>query len=214
MRDLVDILLLLLVLSDFLLLGTSFFRTSIKLATAQGLLLGFLPLFDHALTARTVVLALGTVAVKALAFPRILHYALRESGERREREPFVGYALSLVLGAVFLGLSFWFSSRLSLPADAGDSFAVPASFFTAATGLFLFISRRQALHQILGYFVLENGIYIFGLAVVPDEPFLVEVGVLLDVLVAVFVMGFVLFHIHRHLETADVSQLSQLREDR
>jgi hydrogenase-4 component E len=214
MRDLVDLLLLALVLSDFLLLGTSFFRTSIRLATTQGMLLGLLPLLDHEPTLRTVALAMGTVAVKAFAFPRILGYALRESGERREREPFVGYTLSLVLGAAFLGMSFWFSGRLSLPLDAGDSFAVPASFFTAATGLFLFVSRRQALHQILGYFVLENGIYIFGLAVVPDEPFLVEVGVLLDVLVAVLVMGFVLFHIHRHLETADVSQLSQLREDR
>jgi hydrogenase-4 component E len=89
---------------------------------------------------------------------------------------------------------------------------VPAAFFSILSGLFLIISRRTALSQVIGYLVLENGIYTFGISLVQEEEFLVELGVLLDVLVGVFVMGITLFHISREFDHIDVDRLSALKD--
>jgi hydrogenase-4 component E len=64
----------------------------------------------------------------------------------------------------------------------------------------------------LGYLVLENGIYIFGVTLVRDQPWLVETGILLDVFVAVFVMGIAIFHISREFDHMDVDQLTVLKD--
>jgi hydrogenase-4 component E len=80
------------------------------------------------------------------------------------------------------------------------------------TGLFLIVSRRKALMQVLGYIVLENGIYAFGVALVVESPLLVELGVLLDVFVAVFVMGITMFHLSRAFDDIDTDQLAMLKD--
>jgi hydrogenase-4 component E len=66
--------------------------------------------------------------------------------------------------------------------------------------------------QALGYLVMENGIYVAGMVLVPDSPLLVELGVLLDVVVGVFLMGIVIFHIHREFDHIDTDQLATLRD--
>ena len=76
----------------------------------------------------------------------------------------------------------------------------------------LIVSRRKALTQVLGYLVMENGIYAFGVGLVPGTPVLVELGILLDVLVAVFVMGITIFHINREFEHLDTSRLTTLSD--
>lgn len=63
----------------------------------------------------------------------------------------------------------------------------------------------------VGYLVLENGIAAFGLAVVPDVPLLVELGLLLDVFVAVFVMAIIIYHISREFDHIDADRLSALK---
>ncbi len=80
------------------------------------------------------------------------------------------------------------------------------------TGFIVLTTRRKALTQVVGYLTLENGIFIFGLTLVEAMPFLVEAGVLLDVLVGVFVMGIVVDHISREFSTIDGDELTELRE--
>lgn len=79
------------------------------------------------------------------------------------------------------------------------------------TGLFLVIARRTAVNQVLGYLVLENGIYAFSLAMVRDVPFLVEIGVLMDMFVAVFVMGIAIYRINSEFDHIDSDRLTKLR---
>ena len=88
---------------------------------------------------------------------------------------------------------------------------VPTALFTFWIGMFLIVSRKKALTQVIGYLTLENGIYLFGLALAREEPLLVEMGVLLDVFVAVFVMGIAIFHISREFDHIDVDRLSRLK---
>jgi hydrogenase-4 component E len=89
---------------------------------------------------------------------------------------------------------------------------VPAAFFTCLVGLVLLITRSKAITQVLGYLTLENGVYAFGAAVALDMPILVELGILLDVFVGVFVMGIAIFHISRQFDHIDTDRLVSLSD--
>jgi hydrogenase-4 component E len=95
--------------------------------------------------------------------------------------------------------------------EIASSLVVPVAFFTITSGLFLIVSRKKALTQVLGYLVMENGIYVFGTSIAARQPLLVELGILLDVFVAVFVMGIAIFHINREFEHTDVDRLNKLK---
>lgn len=207
-----DVVLVSLVLTNLVVLGSSRLAACIRVVAVQGTILGALPLLVHShdLTVRTIALAIGSFALKGVVFPWLLFRALRESEARREVEPLVGYTVSIFWGILSLVLSFWLASRLALPVPT--PLLIPAAFSTIFIGLFLIVSRRKAITQVLGYLVMENGIYAFGVALAREEPWLVEMGVLLDVFVAVFVMGIMIFHISREFDHIDVDRLASLKD--
>ncbi len=209
-----EILLVTVALPCFVYLGTSRIRTWIGFLALQGFALGILPLAveAHHLTLRVILLALATMILKGIVLPRMLDRAMVGADVPREVEPFVGFNLSLLAGLAFLGGSFWLAARLPLPGFAHASTAVAVAFFNILTGLFLIVTRRKALTQVLGYIVLENGIYVFGVSLALQTPLLVEIGILLDVFVAVFVMGIMIFHISRTFDHIDTDRLSALKE--
>ncbi len=212
MRDAAQIVLLLVVLSDLAVLGTSRLSSCIRGLAAQGLLLGLLPvLIAPQLSVHAVSLALGTVIVKAIVLPWFLAWAIREAAVRREIEPLVGFIASLLLGALAVALAFAIASRLPLPA-LQQPLLVPVSLATLIIGFIVLTTRRKALVQVVGYLILENGIYLFGLTQTESVPFLIELGVLLDVFVGVFIMGIVVFHINREFDSLDSTRLTELTD--
>ena len=89
---------------------------------------------------------------------------------------------------------------------------MPASLATVWTGFLMLTTRKKAIMQVLGYLVLENGIFLFGLLLLEAMPFLVEVGVLLDLFTGVFVMGIIIHHISREFASISTEHLSELKE--
>jgi len=213
MSELLNLLLVIVLLFNFLMLGTSRVRAVIDAAAAQGILLGLAYLTMHGASGvRALALGVAMIAIKGVIIPRILRSALRSQGIRREVEPFVSFTTSLLLGALATGLSVIFARTLPLTAADANVLLIPASLATQLTGFIVLTTRRKALTQVVGYLTLENGIFIFGLTLVEAMPFLVEAGVLLDVLVGVFVMGIVVDHISREFSTIDGEELTELRE--
>ncbi|MGD0087699.1 MAG: hydrogenase [Verrucomicrobiota bacterium] len=209
-----NLILVLVLLTNLKLLGSSRLGASIRVVAVQGMVLGLLPILAHwhELSLHFALLAVGTIAIKGVVFPWFLFRAIREADIGREIEPYVGYAASLATGAVALGVSFWVCTKLPIPENIASSWLAPVSFFSIFAGLFLIVSRKRAVNQVLGFLVLENGIYTFGVGVAARTPFLVEVGVLLDVFVAVFVMGITIFHINREFDHIDTARLSVLKD--
>src|SRR5258708_4524208 len=213
MPQIVDPVLVLVLLANFFLLGTSRLRAIINGTALQGLLLGTLTLLvHHEITLRPVLVAAGSTSIKAVVSPWMPSRAMPEAAIRREVEPFIGYILSLVLGAIGTGLAMLFAGTLPLAPQHVGSLLIPTSLATVITGFILLTTRRKAITQVAGYLVLENGIFIMGLALIEAIPFFVEVGVLLDLLVAIFVMGIMMFQINREFASLDTSRLSSLRE--
>jgi hydrogenase-4 component E len=209
----INALLVVLVLSNLVALGSSRIGICIRVVAIQGWLLGALTLVVHAgnPTARLILLAAASVFLKGMGIPWLLNRAVREAEVRREVEPFVGYTLSLLIGLAALAGFRWLGARLPLSGDGASWLELPVAFFTIFVGLFLIISRRKAVNQVLGYLVMEDGIYVCGVALVGEVPMLVELGMLLDVFVAVFVMGIAIYHINREFDHIDVDRLNTLK---
>jgi len=205
----------LLVITDLLLLGSSRLRSCITVAALQGAVVSLLPVLLHGDEGwvRAWSLTVGSMFLKGGVFPWLLRRVLRESGVRREVEPFVGHTLSVMVGVAALAFAVWVDARLALPASATGHapLLIPAGLATLLVGLFLIVSRRTAVTQVLGYLVVENGIYAVGVALVGGVPLLVELGVLMDIFVAVFIMSIAAYHISREFDHIDVDQLDRLR---
>jgi hydrogenase-4 component E len=209
----IDALIVLLILTNLKLIGSSRLSACIRIVALQGILLGILPGLVGAgqLTIRAILLSAITIVFKGIVFPWLLLRSMRSSSVRREMEPFIGYSTSMLVSVGLLALAMWMGSQLPLPIPLKSQLVVPLSLFTIMVGLLAIVSRRKALSQVLGYLVMENGIYAFGLALALKEPLLVELGTLLDVFMAVFVMGIAIFHINREFDHIDTDLLSTLK---
>jgi len=213
MKTSIDSILLVLVVTNLLLLGFSQLRSSVRAVAVQGFALGLLPVLARqgALSLWTALLVIITVGLKGVVFPRLMLGALRDTEERREKRPPVGHTMSMVWGFLALAGAAWLSSRLPAFDGAASTLAAPVSFFMIFVGLFIIVARNHAVNQIVGYLVLENGIYVFGVVLLHELPLLVELGVLLDAFAAVFVMGVAVYHINSEFAHVEVDQLDTLK---
>lgn len=213
MNPAVDPLLSAILLLNFFTLGASRIRAVISAVAIQGIALGMLVVLvhhDHDL--RTLGLAAGAIVLKGAVIPSMLHRAMRDADIRREVEPYVGFVASLLLGAVATGLSLVLARTLPLAPEHQGTLLVPASLATVLCGFLVLTTRRKAITQVIGYLLLENGIFVFGLLLVEAMPFLVEVGVLLDLFVGIFIMGIIVNHISRTFGSMDTSELTALKD--
>jgi len=213
MPAITEFLVMMLLVTDVALLGLSLLDKCIQVVAVQGVLLGILAITVQSghLTVRVISIALVTVLLKGFVFPVLWRRAVREAGVHRELEPYTGYIVSIFLGILLFGFSVWLGGKLDLDAAPDLAWLVPAALSTLFTGLLLIIARKQALTQSLGYIVMENGIYAFGIATVGEIPALVELGILLDAFVAVLVMGIAIYHINREFDHMDSDRLSSLK---
>ncbi len=209
-----DVATVLVILLNLRLLGTSRLGACIRTVALQALLLGLIALFQHThdLGLELILIVLSSLSIKTLLLPWLLSRSLRECGISREVTPYVGFSLSGLIGLLLLAVCFHMADRLSIYVDRSQTLLIATALFTIVTGLFVIVSRKKAITQVLGYLVMENGIWAFGLAFAIQEPLLVEMGVLLDVLVGVFVMGITISHINREFDHIDTDQLSALRD--
>ncbi len=213
MHNLIGPLLVLVLLLNFFLLGTSRLQGVINASAMQGVLLGVLTLCVHeGFVIWIVLITLVTVLVKGVLIPGMLLRAIRDAAIRREIEPFIGFLPCLLFGALGTGASLIFARTLPLAKEHVGSLLVPAAMATVWTGFLVLVTRRKAINQVVGYLVLENGIYIMGLTLLHAMPFMVEMGVLLDLFVGIFVMGIILNHIRREFSSLDTAHLSALKE--
>lgn len=213
MIQLLDPVLILVLAINLFSLGTSRIRAVITAVAFQGILLGVIPLFVHPeIGLRGIVLMAVTIGLKGYLIPSFLIRAMRQAEIQQEDKPIINYTSSIMLGAVGTGLAMEFSSTLPLAAEHADSLIVPASLATVWAGFLMLTTRHKAILQVLGYLLLENGIFIFGLLLLEAMPMMVEVGVLLDLFTGIFVMVIIIHHINREFSSMSTRHLSALKE--
>jgi hydrogenase-4 component E len=133
---------------------------------------------------------------------------------KREVEPIIGYHASLLTGLGLILLAVYISQRLKLSLPGDFALLLITAITTMGGGLFLMMSRTKAITQVIGYLMLENGIYLVGAALTKKTHnlYLVEFGILLDLLVGVMIMGIILHNINRTFDDVDTMYLGQLKD--
>lgn len=205
-------LLALFLLSCLMLAASSRLLHCIRIVALQGILLGVLPLLlQDAPEAGVITASVLNISIKGICLPMLLMMAMKKADVRRELEPLVGYASSLLIVLGGFAISFWISGKLP-PAGNAESLkmTLPVAFSVMFTGLFIVMARRKAITQSIGFLTFENGIALFGTGMMLECGLAVELGILLDVFVLVFVMGIAVMRINREFEHIDADKLHQL----
>lgn len=201
------------VLTTFIVLGSSRIATRIKAVALQGALLSLLQFIARGtiFDLHSALLLTITFSVKTVAIPLLILRANRGITNRTDKEPLVSNHLLLLTAGVITILSFL--NMRSFPLTDGTAISpllTPAALTTVLTGFLILVTKTKATNQVIGFLILENGIFTFGMTIISEFPVMVEVGVLLDVLVGVFVMGIVIYHINKTFDNIDTRALSTL----
>ncbi len=204
-----QILPVLMVVIDFYMLGASRIRTCIRLVAFQGFIVAVTPILMSGHYEREMIAAmLVTLGVKCILLPFLLFKTLDIAKIRKEVEPFVGFSISVIFGIIIFIISYAISYKLS----SHEHFIVTVSILTIFIGLFIIVSRKKAISQVIGYLIFENGIYFLGVSLAVHNSIVVELGVLLDVFVLIFITGIAVFHISREFNHIDADRLAHLSD--
>ncbi len=191
---------------------TNRLNTFIKLLAMQGVLLfgvTFLKLTEISWFNLSVIL-LETIVFKTIAIPWFLSYTINKNKIVRETEPFVSYFWSLIIITGFIILSFMISGYAELEKSSRTDFTV--AFASVLTGIYIIISRKKIITHMMGYMILENGVFLLSLSVGAHQPMLVNMGILLDIFVSVLVLGLFLNRIGNTFEEMSIENLSNLKD--
>lgn len=150
-------------------------------------------------------------ALKVVFIPRYLERLAKRVGAERESQPYVNITTSLVIASLLVLLAYAVTHPLVLVSRLPTRGGLPLAMGVIFIGLFVLISRKNALTQIVGFLVLENGIAMLAVLGTFGIPLIVELGVFLDVMMGFLVMQVFVYHIHGTFESIDVEQLNQLR---
>ncbi|MFA6170488.1 MAG: hypothetical protein WCW67_05135 [Candidatus Margulisiibacteriota bacterium] len=157
------------------------------------------------------VIAVLLLVVKGGVIPYLLVKILKEIGASEDLGFFLSAQLSLLLAVIFAYLAWQFSGQLFPGGVVLLKVAGTAAFTLLLVGLQIMIFRLKALAQIIGLLVMENGIFLLGIALAGGLPFLVEIAVFLDVFVSVMILGVFVYRINRLFTSIDVSRLNRLK---
>ncbi len=149
--------------------------------------------------------------VKGVAIPRLLKTMERRFGGQRETQPYVNAAASVLVAALLVMVAYVVMRPLVAISDLPTRGAMPLAMALVFVGLFVVVSRKKALTQIIGFLMLENGIALLAVLGTYGVPLIVELGVFLDLLMGFLVMQVFVYRIHETFESIDVEQLSRLK---
>ncbi|WP_290664252.1 hypothetical protein [Ignavibacterium sp.] len=179
----------------------------------QGILLSILVLlpFVNNFSVFGIILPLTLLIVKVILIPRYINKIILELDIKRIIEPTIQQIVFLLLVIVTVIMIFLTSSIIAQNTHL-EVIPFAIGFSAIAIGIYIIIFRKKLIVHVCGFLVLENGIFLFGTAVASELPVMIELGVLLDVFVVVFLMGIALNKIRSTFEGFEVTDLGRLKD--
>jgi len=209
----VNILSLLLILSVLFAFGSSGIIPIIKMIALQGMIITIVPLFlHHDLTTGSLIFGAILLMIRGFIIPILLYYSITHIIHKNELDPVCGHNASIFAGILIIIASIYISSKFDFPVIHKTPLILPAAITVLLGGIFFLMARRKAVTMVIGYLMLENGIYLIGASLSKPSHRVVEFGILLDVLIGVMIMGIVLFNIQRAFDDTDTALLRKLKE--
>ena len=186
--------------------------TYIKVLALQGLLLFAVSLMQlsEINTLNLVLILLETIIFKSVAVPYFLAYVLKRNRITREAEPYVPNFVSLIVVTLIVVSTVLLS--YSIHDVHLDRMFFVVALSSLLTGLYIIASRRKIITHVMGYMIIENGVFILSLAVGNEMPAMVNLGIMLDIFASVLILGVFLNKIGDVFKDVDIDQLSNLKD--
>jgi len=157
-----------------------------------------------------LILALVIFLLKAIGIPLFLGWSSQRMGIQRDTGVTLNPGITLMMGFGALLAGYFLTPQFAVQ-SAGNPICAGISLALLFIGMLLMITRRLAISQVVGFLVMENGIFLYGLTQTHGMPHLVEMAAIFEVLIAVLIAGLVIFRINRSFEHIDVSKMRTLR---
>jgi len=186
--------------------------TYVRVLAVQGLILfgvTFLQLHEIQKWNLALIL-LETIVFKTIAVPVFLGYLIKRNKITRETEPYLPHFVSLIITTMIVVITVLLANSVK---DTNlDKIFFIVSLSTLFTGLYFIASRKKIITHVMGYLMIENGVFVLSLAVGNEMPNLVNLGIMLDVFGSVLILGIFLNKIGDVFKAVDVDQLSNLKD--
>lgn len=208
----IHVLLITFLITLFYLAIANRMMTYVKVLAFQGFLLFFVVFLQltEINTLNFVLILLETIIFKSLAVPIFLAYLLKRNKITREAEPFLPNFVSLIIITLIVIITILIANGIS---DVHlDKFFFVVALSTLITGLYFIASRRKIITHVMGYLVIENGVFVLSLSVGNEMPMLVNLGIMLDIFASVLILGIFLNKIGDVFKDVGVDQLSNLKD--
>jgi hydrogenase-4 component E len=209
-----DAILILIVILGLFIVASTRLGTMIQIFAMQSAILGCVPFFLYAkeMEVYIIIVSLAAIVLRGFIMPNFLFWAIRHVSVRSEVSPFIGLGTTLLLSAFSIVGSFLLASKLVFPVPISSQIVIPSSFSLIIMGFILIVGRTKAISQVVGYLLLENGIFLFAILLLKKMPLLVEMGILLDLFIAAVVMGIVVNNISDEFNNTDTTVLTTLKD--
>ncbi len=209
----VDTILALVLLSILFSYGYSQLFRLIIVVGFQGIVVSIVPFFiGHDMTAGGIVFTIATLLIRGIIIPMSIYIAMKKRAIQSKVAPIIGYQASILCGLGVIVAATYISRQLNIPSISNYTLLFPTAIALPVTGMFLLMTRRNAIAMVLGYIIMENGIYLIGTTISVRALHIVEFGILLDVLAGVMIMATILQTIERTFDDVDTENLRTLKE--
>lgn len=151
-----------------------------------------------------------TIILKAIVIPWFINFIIKRNGITRETEPYLPNFVSLIIVTLIIVATIILTG--SIDDDNIDKTIFVVALSTLFTGLYLIVSRKKIITHVIGYLVIENGVFVLSLAVGNEMPMLVNLGVMLDIFASVLILGVFFNRIGDFLQDPDVNVLRNLKD--
>jgi len=199
--------------SAYLMVGQKALFTTIRLYGLQSLLLAIVATTIAISESRPdlFVTASLTVVLKTILIPWFLMRTVDRIGIHREIEPFLNVPVSLLICLGLTVVGYRVSTGFEEGAQQVTHHLIGVALSLLLIGLFLMVTRKKAITQILALLTVENAVFLVAVGVTTGMPLIVEFGIAFDVMLAVLVLGILVQRIVGRFESMDVSRLSNLK---
>jgi hydrogenase-4 component E len=154
-----------------------------------------------------------TLGLKVVFLPWLLHRLIRRLEVYWDTEPLLNIAGTMLLGLLIVVFAFGLAQPITVLANTATRSAIGIAVAVILLAFLMMITRRKAMSQVVGFLSMENGLFFGAMSATYGMPMVVELGVALDVLVAMLVLGVFFFQIREQFDSLDLHHLESLRED-
>jgi hydrogenase-4 component E len=197
----------------YLMAGQKALFTTIRLYGVQSVLLAIVAATSALSEGRNdlFVTAALTVTLKGILIPWFLMEVIDRIGIRREIEPFLNVPASLLFCLGLTVVGYRVSTGFPEGTHGSSHHVIGVALSMLLIGLFLMVTRKKAITQILALLTVENAVFLVAVGVTSGMPFIVELGISFDVILAVLVLGILVHRMVGRFDSMDVSRLSKLK---